>query len=140
MGFTHLQFKAEAVELDEKAIERRERICWPRFPEIRRREPRFADDMVEFAGSDIEMEGGAVEDPAPLPPAPMGFHQQGFPSKHPGREEILVRLLAGPLEGVQFVCPFWGQVPFDVDNPGVYCCPNECMGACAHANLQSLCA
>ena len=101
MRLTDLQLEAQAVEVHQEAIERGERVFWPDFPQIGGREPRFADDVVELARADVEMQGGTMQNPAPLPPAPMRLDQQGFARERPGREQIFIGLLGSTVSSLR---------------------------------------
>ena len=103
MDLTHLERERDLEEVGQEAIEQRERSPDLVFPQERGGEPRFGDDVGEFAQADIDMDAGRVQDPSPLPPCAVWFDEEHFTSKLPRCRKILLGLLTAPLEILELV-------------------------------------
>jgi hypothetical protein len=72
------------------------------LPQVGCREARLADDVIELASPNVEMQAGAMENPAPLPSGPMRADEERLASERPAGRNILIRLLAGLLKDIEF--------------------------------------
>ena len=119
MDLTDLEREALAIEVHQERVEQMQRIAELVLPEKRGGQARLANDVVELASADIEMQAGTVQNPAPLPSRAMGADEERLPGERPARGDILIRLLAGFLEEVELLRQSVGQFAFDVDEPGI---------------------
>jgi hypothetical protein len=95
---TDLQGEGDLKELGQQAIEARERRANLVFPEKRRGQLGFRDNVREFAQAHSDMDAGRMEDLSPLPSGPMWLDEETFAGKLPLRWQVLLRLLAAPRE------------------------------------------
>jgi hypothetical protein len=85
MDLANLEGETLAIEIDQEAIQEVKSSFWPALPQEHRREPCLADDVIELATPDVDMQRGTVHDVPPLASTPMRLDVEGLAVESPAR-------------------------------------------------------